>query len=366
MKSLGALLLFFTAAVAMAAPQVVSRSTVYGPFTPAPDPTLILSTAGEANLLFWTEETGGHVRIRGMNLGTGRVVDLPSFADGDMFAPAAASSGDEVFVVWYQQMMSGGFVYFGARIAPDGTALDSFPSILGSATSAAPPKIAWDGTEFLVAWSMKATIVTPGGVVTGLFPLSSGRYSQIDRIDLGGFDGHALSIAQGLLTPRQCDFYYHTCVDQVGPAVESYISDAAHVPTALTMPVTAAEKGHPLSIGVARDGFVVVWAEDTIIRVIQVPLVNGAFLPALDGGTASETPVQAVRAANDLVLWSAGNAISSNVGRLSAASETATAPDLLWTGGNRYLVAYIAGNGGASRIELLTIDNVTGRRRVAH
>jgi hypothetical protein len=99
------------------------------------------------------------------------------------------------------------------------------------------------------------------------------------------------------------------------------------------------------------------------LNVTRVGTVTPAAV--IQAASVDETTIRTISAANDLIAWeTTANTIESTFGRLSLDSEAASAPDVLWLGGSRYLVAYEVLADGASRIELVTIDVNTRRRAV--
>lgn len=88
------------------------------------------------------------------------------------WARKAIASGGGVSLVAWLDLVSGRWELWGARIAPDGTVLDSAGIPIAPDSSGAwSPSIAFDGTNFLVTMSstvsddIHAAFVTPGGAV---------------------------------------------------------------------------------------------------------------------------------------------------------------------------------------------------------
>jgi hypothetical protein len=89
-------------------------------------------------------------------------VDLPvdGPAAGWQAFPAVAVGGGMRLVVWCDARRPGGRGdIYAARVTPDGVVLDTRGLVIDASPGAhSAPKVAWDGTRFLVAW------VDPGGV----------------------------------------------------------------------------------------------------------------------------------------------------------------------------------------------------------
>ena len=348
----------------MAAPQIVARTTVYGPFLPG-EPRVLLSTAGSATFAIWSEEVSGRAQVRVASLATGRIVDLPSSGGTDMLGPAVASAGDEILVVWYEQTRTGTVRYAGARILADGTLADARPFVIGSGASIVAPQVAWNGREFIVAWSITGTAVAHDGTSTAPVMLTSGQYSKYGRVDLGGGGESALAIAQGLFRPGTCGF--GSCAPPDGPELESTVltsGTATRVPTPVGPPSAT---GQPVAIGPAAEGLVVAWHDGATLWSARISPAAGTYTAPTPATNVPPFSLRQFTVANELVAWStSAGVVESTIGPISAAGETASSPSVVWFGANRYGVAYVVENGAASRLELVTIDSGTRRRVGRH
>lgn len=150
-------------------------------------------------------------RIRAKRISAGGVVlDGP---EGILISPdtrairgnsAVGFDGTNYLVAWSESGSSGAEIY-GARVSPTGQNLGVFPITEAAPGFQAVPQIAFDGTNFLVVWSdfrgatdaedVYATRVTPGGVVldpTGI-PIASSAH--LERNPQLAFDGTNYLIA---------------------------------------------------------------------------------------------------------------------------------------------------------------------------
>ncbi len=112
---------------------------------------------GSNYLVAWTDSRDGSLDIQGARVGVdGTVLDpggIPiSSADSSQSWPSVAFDGANYFVVW-MDCRDGFFDIYGARVGVDGTVLD--PSGIAISTGANDtgwPSVAFDGTNYLVAW----------------------------------------------------------------------------------------------------------------------------------------------------------------------------------------------------------------------
>ena len=106
-----------------------------------------------------------------------------TFDSGYAAAPDVVFGGSGFLVVWEDQPFSGGHHEIcGARLAPDGVAIDSAPILIsGGEYDCRSPAVAFDGTDYLVAWQddrqspnsgIYAARVSRWGTVFQTFPLT--------------------------------------------------------------------------------------------------------------------------------------------------------------------------------------------------
>ncbi len=134
------------------------------------------------------------VRLDGAGSSLGGLVVADAMS-GIHFAPAVSFDGTRHLVTWVDALF--GRVK-GARVAPDGTVLDSMPFVIGSSWGVIEPmtplgpRVASSGSGWMVAWEdtgdIVATLVDSAGTVGGApFPIATGP--SIERWPTVGHDG---------------------------------------------------------------------------------------------------------------------------------------------------------------------------------
>jgi hypothetical protein len=124
---------------------------------------------------------------RGTRITTGGVVLDPAGVDLVVGANRqsdidSASDGTTTFVVWSDNRRDAPGIY-GARVGPDGQALDGTGIRLSDGDNAAKASVGFDGSTYLVAWTevrpdaqyVRAARVSPAGDVLGRFDISRGE-----------------------------------------------------------------------------------------------------------------------------------------------------------------------------------------------
>jgi hypothetical protein len=127
-----------------------------------------MAYSGEYYLVVWTDERSGGDDIYGARVGpTGEVLDpfdiAISTADGDQYLPAVAFDGTNFLVAWTDDR--NGYLdpdVYGTRVSATGEVLDpqGLPVATGSEAQGIPA-ICFDGTNFLVAWVQGCVICIP-------------------------------------------------------------------------------------------------------------------------------------------------------------------------------------------------------------
>lgn len=196
-----------------------------------------LVTDREGNVIaVWDEKVGTEHRIFAARFDTNRTALDPSgvqvSATGENTNPSAAFNGTNYLVVW-TQLIDGKRQTVARRFSPDGRVLDSDDAILGDASYDSAPRVAWDGSNWLVVWvrSMPATSncgnsgprtliyaarVSASGVVLdpeGIPIAPTGALDQID-VDLG-WAGSRYVVAW----TNVCSGYHQPTQTSIGAAV---------------------------------------------------------------------------------------------------------------------------------------------------
>jgi hypothetical protein len=172
---------------AAAAPRAAAAAPALGPIGPVTDPIApgtargpVSAFDGTNHLVVWGEsgELGGW-RIGGtMVAPDGTVLDPTGFtvAEGpNDYVSAVAYDGTNYLVVFHRLIDDGRFQpdIYGVRVSPDGIVLGAAFPVTDRPTGQWSPVVAFDGTNFLVAWTESgpeggdayAARVTPAGTV---------------------------------------------------------------------------------------------------------------------------------------------------------------------------------------------------------
>jgi hypothetical protein len=187
---------------ALLAPNV---SPEFGLDTPVTDPgggnqsEPSVASNGTDYLVVWADDRSGDVDVYGARVSAaGTVLDalgLPiAVALNSQQSPAVAFDGTNYLVVWSDGRRGSGTDIYGARVTPAGTVLDTNGLALATSTIftllMSAPAIAFDGTNYLVAWDEKIGFssptnlngmrVSPGGItITGPFVISNAVGNQL-------------------------------------------------------------------------------------------------------------------------------------------------------------------------------------------
>jgi PASTA domain len=144
----------------------------------------------------------------------GIFISAPLSPYGALLRPALAFDGTNYLVVWRDDRSQPSDIY-GARVSPGGVVLDQDPiPIAGNAAWADGAAIAFDGTNYLVAWEdlgagldIHGARVSPAGVVLdpGGIPISTA--ANLQGWPAIAFDGTNYLLAWGDFRSRCCDVY---------------------------------------------------------------------------------------------------------------------------------------------------------------
>ncbi|WP_257451659.1 hypothetical protein [Archangium lipolyticum] len=121
-----------------------------GQYTPA------VAHDGMNFLIVWQDHRNGYSAIYGARVSeTGTVLDSSGIliSTGYKYNPAVAHDGTNFLVVWDEYRSSTGYDIYGARVSSAGTVLDTSGIPISTAINEqSNPVVAHDGTNFLVVW----------------------------------------------------------------------------------------------------------------------------------------------------------------------------------------------------------------------
>ena len=311
----------------VSATRVAPTGTVLDPagFTVSPplgNPGPMAVAFGGGNyLVVWSDSSGGDDVFGARVTPSGTVLDPNSFAVSNaassQFGPTVGFDGTNFLVVW-TDFRNGNYDVFGTRVSPAGVVLDG--AATGFAVSTAPdhqsfPRVDFDGTNYLVAWSdhrtdsrysdVFATRVTPGGTVldgaASGFAVSTAAGNQY--ADALAFDG-----VNYLVVWTDGDPFAHRA-DNV---VAARVTPAAAVLDPTGFPVSGGP-GNDFQASVAFDGvnYLVAWsdfrASGDVVGTRVTP--SGAVVDSTDGFVVAagpspqRNPTMAFDGTNYLVVW---------------------------------------------------------------
>ncbi|HRI68374.1 MAG TPA: hypothetical protein PK156_29300, partial [Polyangium sp.] len=137
----------------------------------SPQVTPVVNWNGTEWVVVWSDKRNGlNYDIYGTNVQSDGTVVAPmgvaiSTAAGDQLRPAMEFDGTYHLVVWEDYRANNWDIY-GARVSPAMNVLETTGMVIeGTTTAANRPKLAFDGTRYMVVWSGKFNRVTPAGSV---------------------------------------------------------------------------------------------------------------------------------------------------------------------------------------------------------
>jgi len=207
--------------------------------------------------------------------------------------PAAAFDGTNYLVVWRDRRrdrVSNNFDLYGARVAQDGTVLDP-RGILIALDAIGPPDVAFDGTNYFVAWNVSPGTcgtrpvfvvkrVSTAGTVIDASPISLGSYDGCNdtrapvRIACGG--GECLAV-----------FAHRGSVDTDLWGARVSAGGTPLDPTGIAISTARGIQDAP-SVGFDGTDFIVAW-RDTRVAVTS-PMIYGARV-AVSGAVLDSTGI---------------------------------------------------------------------------
>jgi len=194
-----------------------------------------VASNGTTYLVVWQDKRSGSYDIYAARVtSAGTLLDpggIPvSTATGDQLHPAVVFDGTNYLIVW-EDYRSGNYDIYGARLGPDGSVLDVAGIAISSATGAQQwPAMAFDGTNFLVAWQDNrngpyadiycARVATSGTVVdpTGIAVSKAANEQLMPAV---GFDGYKYLVAwQDKRSASTSPDIYGAKVDKAGTVLD--------------------------------------------------------------------------------------------------------------------------------------------------
>src|SRR5262249_33001973 len=147
-------------------------------------------------------------------------------AAADQHDPVIGFDGTNYLVLWRDQRTPGAEAIYGARVTQTGAVLDGTGiAISTGALDGSFPAVAFDGTNYLVAWAtqsgvIRATSVSPAGTVLdpgGIAISPPGLYSLTPTISFDGTN-YLVAWTDDYLDPLTSDEYFTILGARVSPA----------------------------------------------------------------------------------------------------------------------------------------------------
>ena len=136
-----------------------------------------LAFGGANYLVVWQDYRSGNYQIYGARVSrSGQVLDPDgiaiSVAANTQRYPSVAFDGTNYFVVW-QDKRNGDYDIYAARVSQSGAVLDTGIGIARAALDQSYPSVAFDGSNYLVAWEDNRT---------GLSQVRAARVTQVGQV----------------------------------------------------------------------------------------------------------------------------------------------------------------------------------------
>ncbi|AKF08997.1 putative lipoprotein [Sandaracinus amylolyticus] len=274
-----------------------------------------IASNGSGYLVVWTETRADTPAVFATRVdASGTVLDphgiLVSGSTSSQAMPAVASDGTDYFVVW--QHANADFDVYGARVTSAGAVLDpSGIAVHRTSSQDYWPSVAWNGSHYLVVWQRAAfadnnvlgiRVSRDGALLGSAFSISSATGVQSEpRVASNGTD--FLVVWRDGRTSGEGDVY------GARVSASGTVFDASGI--ALS---TAA--GAQLEVSVASNGtgYLVVWSDGRAggfhydVYATRVSAAGGVSDPggiAISAGSAAERRPNVARAGSDyFVVWS--------------------------------------------------------------
>jgi hypothetical protein len=162
-----------------AAPEQPASSPVFAAAAPGAQRASAIAWNGSSHLVVWEDDRGATWDVYAARVSAAGVVQesyiAVSTAPGDQRAPAVTAGGSTTLIAWEDFRLGSDCDVRAARIAANGSIVDADGFVVTNLpNSQFAPDAAWDGTNFLVAWSdwvsavtwdIRATRVAPAAAV---------------------------------------------------------------------------------------------------------------------------------------------------------------------------------------------------------
>jgi len=277
-----------------------------------------LAFDGTNFLVVWQDSRSGSYDIYGARVTPAGVVLDPSGiaisrVANDQCWPALAFGGTDFLVVW-QDSRDGSYDIYGARVTPDGVLLDtSGIAISTAASNQESPALAFDGTNFLVAWAddgrgdttyydIYGARVTPAGGVLDTSGIAISTADDHQWYPALAFDGTNFLVVWRDLRSGRYDIF-GTRVTPAGAVLD---------PSGRAISIAADYPWYPAALAFGGTNFLVVWQDSRSGRFdiygARVTPAGGALDPTgIAISTAADDqwfPAVAFDGANFRVVWS--------------------------------------------------------------
>jgi MYXO-CTERM domain-containing protein len=303
----------------------------------------VVAFDGTHYLVAWCESTQPSTQeMRAARIGVdGTVLDAPALVlptSGDSASPAIAFDGTNYLVVWQETSLGSGDIH-GVRVSPAGGVLDLAPIPISAAVNAQQePVVAFDGTNYLVAWTdgrsgvgtnVYAARVDPDGdVLDGngvqLCSASHGQSTPAVAFDGAGY----LVVWQDTRQPESFEIY-GTRVTPAGAALDAdgVLLSSGHAGHYAGRPSLAFDGTNYLAIW--SDDILDMGDVDTVVDVVGARVdtsaqrVDATDLVISQGPNEEHEPAVAFDGTNYLAVWKDSRNGNDDIyaARLSAEGE---------------------------------------------
>lgn len=272
-----------------------------------------LAPGGQNTLAVWDEIIPPQRQIFASRIGASGSLDSAGVqisSSGINSNPAAAFNGTNYLIAWMQIGEDGAPRIVARRFSPDGKVLDSADIVLPAGADQATPRVASDGTNWLVVWSralpetscgaspgalrIYAARVSPAGVVLDPDGVALDPDSSADQVDPDvAWNGSRYVV----VWEDFCALFHNPASSWVNAGTMS--SDLTHVESLTISPVNMDNHAALLTprVAVTADRSLVAWQGDASSPAIEYRLYGSTIRPASSrqramGGRQLAPPVE--------------------------------------------------------------------------